>query len=85
MRQNKGCVQSCKYKLLSDNPLEAARQILQAENQIGGFRFACMYVIPVYEKLTGTSGMMDQMKRKYKKMWKRKHPEEDGYSSTDFV
>jgi len=73
-RQNKGeCDPGCPYLPGTENPLEAGLGYLSRPNDVGVFPFFCMFVIPLYERETGDSGVMEMLEREFRRRWRREH------------
>ena len=72
MRDNGKCSQGCELYGVSEDPVEAAKQALTRENNVQMFQFMCMYMVPVYERLTDRTGTMDEIRKTFKRMWRKK-------------
>jgi hypothetical protein len=58
---------------LPEDPIEVSKMELERPNDIRIFPFICLYVIPVYEKLTGEKNTLEKIAKKYKNRLKRMH------------
>lgn len=59
LRENGKCSPSCDVFDLPSDPVEASKRYLaDTANNIQIFPFLCMYMVPVYEKLTGNTHTM---------------------------
>jgi hypothetical protein len=50
---------------------------LNGPNDIKIFPFICLYVVPVYEQLTGKTNTLQEMEKQFERLMKRKM-EKDG-------
>ena len=82
-KENNKCFPGCDMYGLSDDPVEVSKKILQGRNDIQLFPFMMMYMIPVYEKLTGNTDIMKRLREEYKRMYKKKM-EREGKSASDY-
>ena len=82
-KENGKCYAGCPMYGLPDDPVEASKRVLQGRNDIQLFPFLMMYMIPVYEKLTGDKGIVERMRKEYKKMYKKKM-EREGSSTSEY-
>lgn len=69
------CNKICKYSRFKDNPIEIAHDYLSEINDVRLFPFLCQYVIPIYEKTTGNTGIMEKICKMFKKRLKKEHPD----------
>ena len=66
------CYQFCDLNNLPDDPVEVSKQYLSHPNDIKIFPFLCLYMVPVYEKLTGRKNTMQELAKEFDRRWKRK-------------
>jgi hypothetical protein len=58
-------------KNLPEYPVEVSKQVLSRPNNIQLFPFMCLYMVPVYEKLTGNQNTMKDLNRKFRALYKK--------------
>lgn len=64
-RENNRCGGDCEMYNLPSDPVEASKRYLSHQNNIQIFPFLCMYMVPVYEKLTGSKNTMEKILKTY--------------------
>lgn len=69
------CNEGCGLYLHSDNPIEVSKAYLSKNNDISLFPFLCLYMIPVYEEVTGNKDTMKQLGQEFKRRWKEEKDE----------
>ena len=72
-KEHKGCSSSCELYGLPSDPLEASKSYLARPNDVNMFSFFCLFVVPVYEDVTGEHGTMEKLYKLFSKMWTRKY------------
>ena len=65
------CNKNCDFYSDSDNPIEVSKKYLSSPNDINLFPFLYLYMIPVYEEVTGSKDTMDSLRNAFKKRWKK--------------
>lgn len=69
------CSPDCELSHLPDDPVQVSIQCLSKRNDIQLFPFLCLFMIPVYEELTGRRDTMEALAKTFRKMWRKTHPE----------
>ena len=78
-KENRGeCQRGCDLENLPEDPVEASLAYLSHPNEIQVFPFLWMYMIPVYKELTGRTNVVEDIRREFKRRWKKEHPDELG-------
>lgn len=72
-RENGKCNSGCDIYGLPSDPLEAGIEYLKKPNDVEPFPFICMFVVPIYERITGKKDTMEKMVREYKRLLKLKN------------
>lgn len=71
LKEHGKCDKRCRLYLNSDNPVEVSKAYLSQPNDISLFPFLYLYMIPVYEEVTGQKDVMKQLGRAFKQRWKQ--------------
>lgn len=66
-REHDKCLGSCQFHEVGDDPLKAAQAYLGRPNDVNLVAFICMFVIPLYERETGKTGVMERIAEKIKR------------------
>ena len=74
-KENNRCSQFCFFYNLPSDPVEVSKKYLKTPNNIQLFPFMCMFMIPVYEELTGRHGTMDAMRKEFKRLYRKSYPD----------
>ena len=78
IKENKGkCNPSCQMYNIPKDPVEASKKYISEPNNIYLFSFLCIYVIPVYEEITGNKNTMEKMAIDFKRLWNKKKSQSD--------
>lgn len=72
-RTNMGCSNDCQLFDLPNDTLETALRYLKMRNDINRTAFVCMFVVPVYEEVSGKTGTMEEIYKIFGQMWKKKY------------
>ena len=72
------CNSGCRLYLDSDNPVEVSKAYLSKPNDINLFPFLYLYMIPVYEEVTGNKDTIKQIGKAFKRRWKAEKGSIDG-------
>ena len=67
------CNRGCGLYLDSEDPVEVSKMYLSRPNDINLFPFLYLYMIPVYEEITGNKDTMKQLGKQFKKRWKKEN------------
>ena len=71
-KQHMGCQEQCVYHGMRDeDPIGAATKYLSFPNDVHVLPFVCIYIVPIYERVTGKSGIIDEIKNMFKHHLKR--------------
>ena len=73
MKDNMGCSNDCQMFDLPNDTLEAAIKYLNSNNDINRTAFVCMFVVPVYEEVSGKTGTMEELYKIFGRLWKKKY------------
>lgn len=71
LKEHGKCNRGCRLYLNSDNPIEVSKAYLSQPNDISIFPFLYLYMIPVYEEVTGQKDTMKQLGKAFKQRWKK--------------
>lgn len=71
LREHGKCDRGCRLYLDSENPVEVSKAYLSNPNDISIFPFLYLYMIPVYEEVTGNKDTMKMLGKAFKKRWKQ--------------
>lgn len=71
LREHGKCNRGCRLYLDSENPVEVSKAYLSNPNDISIFPFLYLYMIPVYEEVTGNKDTMKMLGKAFKKRWKQ--------------
>lgn len=71
LREHGKCDRGCRLYLDSENPVEVSKAYLSNPNDISIFPFLYLYMVPVYEEVTGNKDTMKMLGNAFKKRWKQ--------------
>ncbi len=71
LKENNQCHDTCPVKTTSDNPLIAARDYLSKPNNVNLMSFVSLFVIPVYEEITGDKDFLNRLHKSYMAIWSK--------------
>ena len=71
LKEHGKCNPGCRLYLKSDDPVEVSKDYLSHPNDISIFPFMYMYMIPVYEEVTGRQDTMEKIGNAFKHQWKK--------------
>ena len=71
-KEHGGCSNLCPIYGKPDSPIEASKEYLSKPNDISVFPFVCLFVVPVYENVSGRTGVMEEFNKRYKELLRRK-------------
>ena len=78
LKEHNLCNEGCRLYLDSEDPIEVSKAYLSKPNDISMFPFLYLYMIPVYEEVTGSKDTMKQIGRAFKRRWKEEKGSIDG-------
>ena len=67
------CSNTCYFNKLPKDPVEVSKNYLNSPNDINLFSFLCLYMIPVYEKITGQKNTMKKLARQFMRLMRQKN------------
>lgn len=80
LKEHDKCGPRCPmYSKFDDKPIEAAKEYLSKPNNVRVFPFMCMYVIPVYEEITGQRDTMKELAKIFREQWKKEYGNVDDF------
>ena len=71
MKEHGKCDERCNLYSISNDPVEASKAYLSSPNDISLFPFLYLYMIPVYEEVTGERDTMKNLGKAFKQRWKQ--------------
>lgn len=71
MKEHNRCSKGCRLYLDSDDPVKVSKDYLTKPNDISIFPFLCLYMIPIYEEVTGRKDTMKELGKAFKQRWKQ--------------
>lgn len=74
-KDNGRCNPGCELYGMDDDPIEVSKHYLSAPNDISPFVFFCMFVIPVYEHVTGQKDCIKKFSQHFFERWKKEYGE----------
>ena len=74
LKDNVGCSDRCEFKNMSSNQFDVGMNHISMRNDIDLMQFIFMFVIPVYEEVTGQKNVVEGLKEAYSKRWRKEHP-----------
>ena len=78
LKDNVGCSDRCEFKNMSSDQFEVGMNHISMRNDIDLMQFIFMFVIPVYEEVTGNKDTMKQIGKAFKRRWKAEKGSIDG-------
>ena len=81
LKEHGKCNEGCRLYLDSDNPVEVSKAYLSKPNDISLFPFLYLYMIPIYEEVTGNKDTMKMLGKAFKKRWKQEKGSIEGLPS----
>ena len=70
MKEHNRCNPGCRLYLDSDDPVQVSKDYLSKPNDISLFPFLYLYMIPVYEEVTGRKDTMKELGKEFKQRWR---------------
>ena len=83
LKEHGKCGPMCQMYTPLEDPLEVSKAILSKFNNIKLFPFLFLYMIPVYEEVTGNKDTVKKIAREFKRRWKTEKGDAAGLPSFD--
>lgn len=74
--KGRACNDGCQMYNIPNDPKEASLFYISHPNDINLFSFICMFLVPVYEEITGNRNTMEQIAKEFRRKWREKYKEE---------